>query len=143
MRVDQPDELARDLTRQHHPDDVHRLRGRDAQAAAELGLDAEPVEHRGDLRPAAVHDDGAQPDAAQEDHVLRERTLELVVDHGVAAVLHDDERAAEPLEPREGLHEDLGLLVGAQAGAGVEARVGGRQVGRCLAHVEYALFSWT
>ena len=73
VRVEQPDELARDLAGEHHPDDVHRLGGGDAQAAAELGLDAEPVEHRVDLRSAAVHDDGLQPDLAQEHHVLRER----------------------------------------------------------------------
>src|SRR3954451_20648215 len=39
--VDQPDELAADLAGEHHPDDVHRLRGGDAQAALELALDAE------------------------------------------------------------------------------------------------------
>ena len=35
-------------------------------------VDAEPVEHRGDLRAAAVHDDRAQPGVPQEDDVLRE-----------------------------------------------------------------------
>ncbi len=59
MLVDQADELATDLPDQHHPDDVHRLRRGDPQAAAELRLDAEPLEHRGDLRTAAVHDDRA------------------------------------------------------------------------------------
>ena len=44
--VDQADELALHLADEHHPDDVHRLGRGDAQAAAELGLDAEPVEHR-------------------------------------------------------------------------------------------------
>ena len=44
--VDQPDQLALHLADEHHPDDVHRLGGGDAQAAAELRLDAEPVEHR-------------------------------------------------------------------------------------------------
>ena len=34
--VDQPDELAADLADEHHADDVHRLGGGDAQAAAEL-----------------------------------------------------------------------------------------------------------
>ena len=57
--VDEADEFARDLARQHHAHDVHRLGRRDAQAAAELALHFEPVEHRGDLRAAAVDDDGA------------------------------------------------------------------------------------
>ena len=51
--------------------------------------------------------------------------LEVVVDHGVAAVLDDDERAGEPLQPRQGLDEDLGLLVRAQVRAGVEVEVVG------------------
>ena len=71
VRVEQPDELARDLPGEHHPDDVHRLGRGDAQAAAELRLDAEPVEHRVDLRSAAVHDDRLEADLAQEHHVLR------------------------------------------------------------------------
>ena len=57
--VDQPDELALDLADEHHPDDVHRLGRGDPQAARNSRLDAEPVEHRGDLRAAAVHDDRA------------------------------------------------------------------------------------
>ena len=48
--VDQADELALDLADEDHPDDVHRLGRGDPEAAAELGLDAEPVEHRRDLR---------------------------------------------------------------------------------------------
>ena len=57
--VDQADQLALHLADEHHPDDVHRLGRGDPQAAPELRLDAEPVEHRGDLRAAAVHDDRA------------------------------------------------------------------------------------
>jgi hypothetical protein len=138
VRVDQPDQLARDLARQHHPDDVHRLWRRDPQPAAELARDAQPVEHRVDLRTAPVHHDGTQAHLPQEDHVLRERAFEVLVDHRVPAVLHDDERAGEALQPGQGLDEDLGLLVGAQVGAGVE-----HEVLALVGHVEYALFSWT
>ncbi|MNW55494.1 hypothetical protein D3C74_331540 [compost metagenome] len=137
--VDEPDELSRDLSREDHADDVHGLGGRDAQPAAELALDTEPREHRGDLGTAAVDDHGVQADLAQEHHVARERGLELVVDHGVAAVLDDHERPAELLEPGHGLQQDLGLLAGGQVGAGVEHEV----LGGGGAHDEYALFSWT
>ena len=58
--VEQPDDLALHLAGQHHAYDVHRLRAGHAVAAAELALDAEPVEHPADLRPAAVDDDRAQ-----------------------------------------------------------------------------------
>ena len=81
-----------------------------AQAAAELAVDAEPAEHRGDLRAAAVDDDRAQTGRSQEDDVLREGPLELVVDHGMAAVLENDDGAGEPAEPGQGLHEDRRLL---------------------------------
>jgi hypothetical protein len=138
--LSRPDELAGHLPGQHHADDIHRLGRGDAQAAAELGLDAEPVEHRVDLGPAAVHDDRAQTDLAQEHHVLGEGALEVVVDHGVAAVLDHDERAREPLQPRQRLDQHLGLLVRAQVGTGVEHEVLSHRV---LAHVLYALFSWT
>jgi hypothetical protein len=89
-----------------------------------------------------VHDDGPQADLAQEHHVLREGALEVVVDHGVAAVLDDDERPREPLQPGQRLDEDLGLLVREQVRADVEVVVVGGGAGR-LAHEEYALFSWT
>ena len=38
-----------------------------------------------------------------------ERLLEVVVDHGVAAVLHHDQRAVEALQPGQRLDQDLGL----------------------------------
>ena len=71
--VEQADELAPDLAGEHHPHDVHGLGGGDPQAAAELAGQAEPVEHRGDLRPAAVDDDRAQAGVPQEHDVLRRR----------------------------------------------------------------------
>ena len=115
--VEQADELAADLAGEHHPHHVHDLGGGDPQATPELALQAEPVEHRGDLRTTAVHDDGTQPGIPQEGDVLGEGGLEVVVDHGVAAVLHDDERAPELLEPGQRLDEGLGLALGdAQGG---------------------------
>jgi hypothetical protein len=107
--VDQPDELALHLADEHHAYDVHRRRRRDAQAAAELRLDAEPVEHRGDLRAATVHDHGLEAREPQEGDVLGEGSLEGVVGHGVAAVLHHDDLAVVALEPRERGSQDGGL----------------------------------
>ena len=107
--VDLADELAVDLAGEHHPHDVHRLGGGDAVAALELARDAEPVEHRRDLRAAAVHDDGPDADVAQVDHVLGEGALQLVADHGVAAVLDHDDLVVEALQPRQRLDEGRGL----------------------------------
>src|SRR5665647_1140407 len=103
-------------------------------ASLELALDAEPGEHRGDLRPAAVHDHRVQAHLAQEDHVLRERPPEVVVDHGIPAVLDNEQRAGEALQPGQCLDQHLGLL-GRGELAGLDRLV--------LAHVEYALFSLT
>src|SRR5690606_19237264 len=128
--VEEGDEVALDLPGEHHPYDGHGLGGGDPQAAAELRGDVEAVEHRGDLRATAVDDDRLHADLVEEEDVGREGALEPLVDHGVAAVLDDDAGAGEALEPRQGLDEHLGLLVGPQA----RGEVG---------HVEYALFSWT
>ena len=118
--VEQADELAADLAGEHHPHDVHDLGRRDAQAALELALEADPVEHRLDLRAPAVHDDGAQAGIPEEGDVLGEGRLEGVVDHGVAAVLDDDEGAAEALEPRQRLDERRGLARGDADRGGVD-----------------------
>ena len=45
--------------------------------ARNSALDAEPVQVRGDLRSAAVHDDGTQAGVAQEHDVLGEGSLQL------------------------------------------------------------------
>ena len=95
--VDVADELAVDLAGEHHPHDLHRLGGGDPVAAAELALDAEAVEHRRDLRAAAVHDDRADAGVAQVDHVLGEGALQFLADHGVAAELDDDDLVVEAL----------------------------------------------
>ncbi len=91
-------------------------------------LDAEPVEMRGDLRAAAVHDDRPQAGVAEEHDVLGERALQRVVDHGVAAELDDDGPSVELLEPRQRLDEDADSL---------------QRGGMAAAHVEYAEFSCT
>ena len=123
--VEQTDELATHLAGEHHPHDVHDLGGGDPQAAPELALEAQPVEHRRDLRAAAVDDDRPQPGIPEEDDVLGEGGLEGVVDHGVAAVLDDDEGAAEPLEPGQRLDQGLGLALGDAQCGGVDGAAHG------------------
>ncbi|BCB74326.1 hypothetical protein Pflav_007360 [Phytohabitans flavus] len=112
--VDEPDKLATHLADEHHPHDVHRLGRGDPQAAAKLALDPEPVEHRRDLRAAAVHDDRLEPGVPQEDHVGRERLLQLGFDHRVAAVLHHDRGTVETGQPRQRLDEGGRFLLGAE-----------------------------
>ena len=103
-------------------------------------VDAEPAEHRRDLRAAAVHHDHPDPAQAEEDDVVGEGGLELVVDHRVAAVLDDDGAAVELLQPRQRLDQGAGAVEGIE-----DARV--PDACSCsswfAAHVEYSAFSWT
>ena len=107
--VDETDDVAVDLADQHHPHDLHGLRGGDPVAAAELALDAELVEVGGDLRTSAVDHYDLDAAVAEEDDVLGEGLLQLRTGHGVAAVLHDHGLAGEGLEPGQGLDEGGGL----------------------------------
>ncbi len=117
--VEQADQLALHLPGEHHAYDVHGVLGGDAQAGLELADDAVLVEGGADLRAAAVHDDRLEAGVPQEDDVLGEGGLQLLVHHGVAAELDDDDLAVVPGEPGQRLDEDLGLgqrgvLVGAR-----------------------------
>ena len=126
--VDQSNQFPADLLGEHLTDHRHGLLGGHPVAALEFARDAAARQLGGDLRPAAVHHHGLHPGVAQVDHVLGEGALQVGVDHGVAAELHDDDLVVEALEPRESLDEHGGL--------------GG---GLVLAdhQLEYALFSCT
>lgn len=116
--VEQPDEFALDPAGEDHPYDVHRLGRGDPQAGPELAGQAVPVEGGADLGAAAVHDDGLQAGAPEEDDVLGEGRLQVVVDHGVAAELDDDRPAVVAGEPGQRLDEDPRLRQrGVPAGA--------------------------
>jgi hypothetical protein len=127
--VDEGGDFRADLRGEHVAHDLERFRARHAEPAAEFTRDAAPRKLRRDLGASAVHDDGMHADLAQVDHVLGERAREILVDHGVAAELHDDRLALELPEPRDGLDERLGLR---------------RRVRTVRSHqLAYALFSCT
>ena len=112
--VDEADELLVDAAGEHHLHDAHgRLVG-DAHAVDEARLHAEPVEHLGDLRPAAVHDDRVQADELEQHHVAAEALAQPRVVHGVAAVLDDDRLAAELLDVGQRLDENRRFLDGGE-----------------------------
>ena len=73
VRVDQVDQFAADLTEQHHPGHIEHFRCGDAESAFEVAGDAQPAQHGGDLRSAAVHDDGMDAAVTQKSHVGGER----------------------------------------------------------------------
>jgi hypothetical protein len=87
---------------------------------------------RGDLGPAAVHDDDADTGVAQEHHVLREGGTQRLAGHRVAAVLDHHGASGELLEPGQRLDQR-----GSLGERDVTTRLRGRR------HVEYAEFSCT
>jgi len=135
--VDQAHDVLVDLAAEDHPDDVDHLLGGHAQARGEGRLDTQQVQVLGDLRPAAMDDDRAQPGVAQESHVLREPDAQVLLGHRVAAVLDHHGLAVEPAEPRQRLDQRGGLDGGGGAAGLVHALFGDDR------HVEYAEFSWT
>src|SRR5207245_2689300 len=61
--------VAVDVATENHLDDFHRGFVGHTDALAELGLDGQPLEHLLNLRAAAVHDDGVEPDVLHEHDV--------------------------------------------------------------------------
>ena len=121
--VEQADELAADLAGEDHPDDLHDLGRRDPQPVAELAGQPEPAEHRAICGPPPCTTTGRSPAYRRKAMSWAKARLRVVVDHRVAAVLDDDERAAEPLEPRQRLDEGLRLARGdARAAASMMPR---------------------
>src|SRR5262249_38095985 len=110
--VDVADDLFVDRTGQHHLDDLDRGRVGDAQPVGELGLDAETLEHPADLRAAAVHPDRIDRGLLEQDDVACELARQVLVAHGMAAVLHHDDLLVVALHVRQRFGQDAGLLVG-------------------------------
>ena len=109
--IDEADELLVDGAGQHHLDDLDAGGIGDAMAVGEFGLDAEPVQHFRDLRPAAMHDHGIEAGLLEQHDVAGEVAGDLLVAHGMAAILDDDDRIVMALHMRQGLGQDRGLVV--------------------------------
>ena len=106
------DEVAVDLADQHHADDLERLGVGDAQPVPELRLLADPAQHRVDLRAAAMDQHAAHADAAQQQHVLRQRPVERLLVDRRPAELHHDRLAGELADVGQRLDENARSLPG-------------------------------
>ncbi len=112
LGVNRADDLLVDRSGEHHLDDLHRRLVGDAQAPGEVRFDAELLQHHADLRAPAVHDHRIDAGLLQKHHVLGEIARLVLIPHGVAAVLHHDDRVVVAQHMRQRLHEDFGLLLG-------------------------------
>ena len=111
--VDVADDLLVDRAGQHHLDDLDGLFVGDAQAVDEFRLDAELLQHGGDLRAAAVHHHRIDRGLLEQHHVAGEIARGLLLAHGVAAIFHHDDFLVVALHVRQRLGQDarLGLRI--------------------------------
>ena len=110
--VQQIDDIGIHLADEHHFGDLHRLAVRDPKPAHELGLLADLLQEARDIRAAAMHDDRADADVFHEGDILHDLRLQLIADHGVAAVFDDDCLAGKFLYIGQRLNEDVCCILG-------------------------------
>lgn len=96
---------------QNHLHDFHRLGIGVAESVHELGLLPHPVEHLVDFRAAAVDENDLDSDSVQENDVLHDSRFQILVEHSVPAVLHDDSLPDPMPEIRQRLNQNLRPMV--------------------------------
>ena len=96
------------LAAQHVLHHVHGLLVGVTQAVYELGFLADLLQHGGNFRAAAVDDHHVDAHQGEQNDVAHHRFAQLFGDHGVAAVLDDDDLAVVFLDIGKRLNECLG-----------------------------------
>ena len=105
--VDKANELGVHLADEHHLDNTHDVGGGVAQALDKLD---ELFEHLVDAGAAAVAEHGLHAEELEQHHVVHDGVLELFIDHGVAAILDDDDLTLILLKVRHCLHQSFDLV---------------------------------
>ena len=90
LAVDGRDDFLVDLAGEHHFDDFDGCLVGNAQAVHEIGFDIEPLQQIGDLRSAAMDDDGIDSRLLQINDVLGKSVGQGLIAHGVASELNHD-----------------------------------------------------
>jgi hypothetical protein len=107
---DQAGDIFIDGAGQHHLHHFHHRRVRDTQTVDERGLDGEALQHRVDLRAAAMHHHRIDADLLQQRDVVAELLGEVFLTHRMTTVFHHHGRAGIAAQERQGLCEDMGLF---------------------------------
>ncbi|VTR68227.1 hypothetical protein DESC_70067 [Desulfosarcina cetonica] len=97
-----------DLAAQDHFDNIHGGAVGQAHAAHELGPDAHLVEHPVDLGAAAMHHHRVEADKFKQRDVAGEVGFELLVHHGMAAVLDHHGHPGKLADVRQRLDQNVG-----------------------------------
>jgi len=105
--IDQGDYFLVHLATKNHLYHIHGLRVGNPHPVDEVGLDVEPVQQIADLGAATVHHDGIDAHQFHQHHIPGEAALELLVFHGVAAVLDHYRLAGKPLDIGQALTQDV------------------------------------
>ena len=100
-------QLGIDVSQENHAGYAQGLFIGYPQAAHELGLLAEFLHGLGDLRAAAVHNDGMDADVAQQHHILDEVLQHGAVGHDRSADLEDHYGIVELTNVGQSLDENL------------------------------------
>ena len=127
------DELLVDRPGEDHLDHFHRLVVGDPQPVDDAALDAEPFEHMGNLRPAAVHDDRVDADLLQQHDIAGERIFGHAVGHGMAAIFDDQGMPGIAPHVRERLRQDGSFDHWVRVGGRGRFRVGIHRAGHSIA----------
>src|SRR5690606_7834424 len=99
-------DLLVDRSGKNHLDNLDgRLVG-DAQPAGKLALDAEPRQHRADLRTAAMHDDGIESCLLEQNDIAGKFRTKRFIAHGMTAIFHDDRALVIKLHEGERFGKD-------------------------------------
>ncbi len=106
LELDQIDQRLVDLAREHHERHIDRFLIGHAQAVDELAFLADFPKHIRDLRTAAMYQHDLDTDELQQDDITDDGILEMLGDHGVAAVFDDDDLAAVILNIRQGMYQN-------------------------------------
>ena len=110
--VDVADQLLVDRACQHHLDDLDGGGVGNAKPGGEFRLDAEPLEHGRDLRPAAMHHHRIDRGLLQQHDVAGKGFCGFLCAHGMAAIFDDDGFLVILLHMRQRLGQYAGLIEG-------------------------------
>ena len=88
--IDEIDDLSLHIAAQHTVNDAHGVGIGHAHPLHKLPFNADALEHRVNLRAAAMHHHHRHAHRGEQRHILRELLLQRFVGHGVATVFDHD-----------------------------------------------------